>query len=65
MLRFIYLLCSYAHVLATYSDGLGKAACEKSLRKVKEPSALPLLIVVICGRAKHSDIFRSQIGSFN
>ena len=29
-------LCRCAHVLATFSDGLGKAACEKSLCKVKE-----------------------------
>ena len=43
------------HALA--SDGLGKSACEKSLRNVKEPSALSSQIVMICGRIKHSDIF--------
>ena len=45
------------HALATYSDGLGKVACEKSLCKVKKPSALPSKIVMLCGRTKHSDIF--------
>ena len=43
--------------LVTCSDGLGKAACEKSLRKVKEPSTLPSQNVMICERTMHSDIF--------
>ena len=40
-------LCRYAHVLTTFSDGLGKAVCEKYLHKGGE-SALPSQIVMIC-----------------
>ena len=53
----LLLLCRYVHAIVTHSDGLGKAACEKSLVKVRYPSTLPSQIVKICGRTKHSNIF--------
>ena len=31
---YLFKLCRYAHALVTYSDGHGKAECEKSLHKV-------------------------------
>ena len=46
-------LCHYAHVLATYSDGLVFENCQNLCAK----SALPSQVVMICGSIKHSDIF--------
>ena len=43
--------------LATCSDGLRKLHLKKSLHKVKDPSALPSEIVMICGENQTSDIF--------
>ena len=47
------MCCNGCYMSATYNDGL-EAACEKSLHKMKEPPALPLQIVMIFGRTKHS-----------
>ena len=53
------MICSITNlgIITKLSDGVRKPACEKSLRKVKEPSALPFQIVMICGRTRNSDIF--------